>query len=193
FSLKRGDLLALLRFAEKSADNLLSAIEKAKKVSLSKFIAALSIPQVGEETAIDLANNFKDFQKIAVATFEELEKINGVGPKVAMAITSWFAPAVNKKLISDLLKQVKIEKFVPIVSVSGHLAGKTFVLTGTLKSLERDMAKQKIRERGGAVAETVSKKTSFVVVGENPGSKLARAAALGVPILPESEFLKLVF
>jgi len=193
FSLKRGDLLALLRFAEKSADNLLSAIEKAKKVSLSKFIAALSIPQVGEETAIDLANNFKDFQKIAVATFEELEKINGVGPKVAMAITSWFAPAVNKKLISDLLKQVKIEKFVPIVSVSGHLAGKTFVLTGTLKSLERDMAKQKIRERGGAVAETVSKKTSFVVVGETPGSKLARAAALGVPILPESEFLKLVF
>lgn len=192
FSLKRGDLLALPRFAEKSADNLLMAVDQAKKVSLPKFIAALSIPQVGEETAIDLANHFQNFQKIAPASFEKLEKINGVGPKVAAAITTWFASAANKKLVSNLLKQIKIEKFVPIISAGGPLTGKTFVLTGTLKSLERDAAKQKIRERGGAVVESVSKKTSFVVIGTEPGSKAARAAALGVPQLSESEFLKLL-
>ena len=192
FSLKRGDLLTLPRFAEKSADNLLEAVEQAKKVSLPKFLAALSISQVGEETAIDLANHFQDFQKIATVSFEELEKINGVGPKVASAIISWFAVRENKKLVGDLLKQVKIEKYAPPRSGGAALAGKTFVLTGSLKSLEREAAKQKIRERGGAVVESISKKTSFVVVGENPGSKATRAAALGVPQLSESEFLKLL-
>lgn len=192
FTLKRGDLLSLPRFAEKSVDNLLVAVEQAKKVSLPKFLTALSIPQVGEETAIDLANHFPNFQKIAAASFDELEKINGVGPKVAAAITSWFASATNKKLVSDLLKQIKIEKFVPAVSTGGPLAGKTFVLTGTFKSLDRETAKQKIRARGGAVVENVSPKTSFVVVGENPGSKATRAAALGVPQLFETEFLKLI-
>ena len=192
FSLKRGDLLTLPRFAEKSADNLLEAVEQAKKVSLPKFLAALSIPQVGEETAIDLADQFQDFQKIAAVSFEELEKINGVGPKVASAIISWFAVWENKKLVGDLLKQVKIEKYAPPRSSGAALAGKTFVLTGSLKSLERDTAKQKIRERGGAVVESVSKKTSFVVVGENPGNKAVRAAAFGVSQLSESEFLKLI-
>ncbi|MEK7527208.1 MAG: NAD-dependent DNA ligase LigA [Patescibacteria group bacterium] len=192
FSLKRGDVLVLPRFAEKSADNLLEAIEQAKKVSLPKFLAALSIPQVGEETAIDLANHFKNFEKIAAGSFEQLEKINGVGPIVAKSIVDWFKDKENKKLVSNLLKQVTIEKFVPEVSAGGPLVGKTFVLTGTLKSLDRETAKQKIRERGGAVSETVSKKTSFVVVGDDPGSKAARAAALGVPQLSESEFLKLI-
>lgn len=192
FSLKRGDVLALPRFAEKSADNLLEAIEQAKKVSLPKFLVALSIPQVGEETAIDLANHFKNFEKIAAATFEELEKINGVGPIVAKSIVDWFKDKENKKLVSNLLKQVTIEKFVPLVATGGSLAGKTFVLTGTLKKMERDVAKQKICQRGGAVSETVSKKTSFVVVGAEPGSKVARAATLGVPQLSESEFLKLI-
>ena len=204
FTLKRGDLLALPRFAEKSADNLLTAVEQAKKVSLPKFIAALSIPQVGEETAYLLAENFprkiaslsrgrqfpiSNFQKV---TAENLEKINGVGPIVAKSIVDWFKTEKNKKLVGDLLKQVTIEKFVPVISAGGPLAGKTFVLTGTLKSLEREVAKQKIRERGGAVMENISKKTSFVVVGENPGNKAARAAALGVPQLSESEFLKLL-
>ena len=192
FSLKRGDVLVLPRFAEKSADNLLEAIEQAKKVSLPKFLAALSIPQVGEETAIDLANHFKNFEKIAAGSFEQLEKINGVGPIVAKSIVDWFKDKENKKLVSNLLKQVTIEKFVPLVATGGSLAGKTFVLTGTLKKMERDVAKQKICQRGGAVSETVSKKTSFVVVGAEPGSKVARAAALGVPQLSESEFLKLI-
>jgi len=190
--LKRGDLLALPRFAEKSADNLLAAVEERKQIALPRFLTALSIPQVGEETAIDLANHFEDFQKIATAIFDELEKINGVGPIVAKSIVDWFASSANKKLVNDLLKQVKIEKFIPIKAAGGPLAGKTFVLTGTLKSLEREEAKQKIRERGGAVAESVSKKTSFVLVGAEPGTKASRAAALGVPQLSESEFLKLI-
>src|SRR3989344_2492230 len=135
FSLKRGDLLTLPRFAEKSADNLSEAVEQAKRVSLPKFLAALSISQVGEETAIDLADQFQDFQKIAAVSFEELEKINGVGPKVASAIISWFAVWENKKLVGDLLKQVKIEKYAPPRSSGAALAGKTFVLTGSLKSL----------------------------------------------------------
>ncbi|KKT15413.1 MAG: ligase protein [Parcubacteria group bacterium GW2011_GWB1_43_6] len=191
--MKRGDLLTLPRFAEKSADNLLEAVEQAKKVSLPKFLAALSISQVGEETAYLLAENFQfpisKFQKVTV---EDLEKISGVGPIVAKSIVNWFKDKENKKLVGDLLKQVKIEKYAPPRSGGAALAGKTFVLTGTLKSLEREVAKQKIRERGGAVVESVSKKTSFVVVGENPGSKAARAAALGVPQLSESEFLKLI-
>jgi len=170
----------------------LAAVEERRRIFLPKFLAALSISQVGEETAIDLANQFQDFQKIAVVSFEELEKINGVGPKVASALISWFAVRENKKLVGDLLKQVKIEKYAPPRSGGVALAGKTFVLTGTLKSLEREAAKQKIRERGGAVVESVSKKTSFVVVGENPGNKAARAVALGVPQLSESEFLKLI-
>src|SRR3989344_1103223 len=193
FSLKRGDLLTLPRFAEKSADNLLEAVEQAKKVSLPKFLAALSISQVGEETAYLLAENFQfpisKFQKVTV---EDLEKISGVGPIVAKSIVNWFKDKENKKLVGDLLKQVKIEKYAPPRSGGAALAGKTFVLTGTLKSLEREVAKQKIRERGGAVVESVSKKTSFVVVGENPGNKAARAVALGVPQLSESEFLKLI-
>ncbi|MEK7088423.1 MAG: NAD-dependent DNA ligase LigA, partial [Patescibacteria group bacterium] len=188
FSLKRGDVLALPRFAEKSADNLLEAIEQAKKVSLPKFLAALSIPQVGEETAIDLANHFKNFEKIAAGSFEQLEKINGVGPIVAKSIVDWFKDKENKKLVSNLLKQVTIEKFVPEVSAGGPLVGKTFVLTGTLKSLDRETAEQKIRERGGAVSETVSKKTSFVVVGTEPGSKFDKAKKLGVKTLSEEEF-----
>ena len=193
FSLKRGDLLTLPRFAEKSADNLLEAVEQAKKVSLPKFLAALSISQVGEETAYLLAENFQfpisKFQKVTV---EDLEKISGVGPIVAKSIVNWFKDKENKKLVGDLLKQVKIEKYAPPRSGGAALAGKTFVLTGSLKSLEREAAKQKIRERGGAVVESISKKTSFVVVGENPGSKATRAAALGVPQLSESEFLKLL-
>ena len=110
---------------------------------------------------------------------------------MAAAIIAWFAARENKKLVSDLLKQVTIEKFVPMISAGGTLAGKTFVLTGTLKTLEREAAKQKIRERGGAVVESVSKKTSFVVVGAEPGSKFDKAKKLGVKTLSEEKFLKL--
>jgi DNA ligase (NAD+) len=161
---------------------------------LPRLIIGLSIPQVGEETAHLLAQNFQfsifNFQK---ATREELEKIEGVGPIVARSITDWFKDKENQKLLSRLLKQVKIQKsFSKLLAPSSKLSGKTFVLTGTLVNMSRDEAKQKIRERGGSVSSSVSKETDFVVAGENPGSKYDRAKNLGVKILSQSEFEKMV-
>jgi DNA ligase (NAD+) len=194
FSLKRGDLLQLPRFAEKSVDNLISSIEKARRVTLPRFIIALSIPQVGEETAYLLAQNFQfsisNFQK---ATQEQLEKIDGVGPIVAKSIVDFFADKENKKMIDHLLRQVVIEKEKNSnAGSSGKLAGKTFVLTGTLLEMSRDEAKKRIRALGGQPSESVSKETDFVVAGASPGSKLAKAEKLEVKILFEKDFLKML-
>lgn len=191
FDLKKGDLLALPRFAEKSADNLISSIEKARKTTLPRFIFALSIPQVGEETARDLAEHFGRLEKIAKATGDELEKISGIGPIVANSVATWFADKNNKKLVEKLLKRVAIEK-IEVTRSTGPLDGKVFVLTGVLKGMEREAAKEKIRALGGGVSESVSKKTSYVVAGENPGSKLDKARGLGVQILGETEFMNLI-
>ena len=191
FTIKRGDILALPRFAEKSVDNLLSAIEKAKSVSLPRFIIGLSVPQVGEETAYLLAENFQfsifNFQN---ATKEELEKIDGVGPIVAEAIVEFFKSKENKKVVENLLKFVKIEK-QEVSKKIGKLSGKTFVLTGAI-SMPRDEAKDKIRQLGGTISESVSKKTDYVVAGENAGSKYEKAQDLGVKVLSEDEFLALL-
>jgi DNA ligase (NAD+) len=192
FDLKKGDLLALPRFAEKSADNLVKSVEKARKVTLPRFLFSLSIPQVGEETARDLAGHFGSLPKISAAPAAELEKISGVGPVVANSVAGWFADKNNKKLVAALLKRVIIEKAENPAKSGGPLAGKVFVLTGTLSSISRDSAKEKIRALGGEVSESVSPKTSYVVVGENPGSKLDKAKELGVQILNEAEFLNLI-
>jgi DNA ligase (NAD+) len=188
--LKKGDLLALPRFAEKSVDNLLDSIEKARNVELYRLIVSLSIPQVGEETAYDLASHFGSIEKLEKATFEELEKIDGVGSVIAREIVAWFADAHNKKMLSHLLPELKVinpkkEK------TRMPLSGKTFVLTGTI-SMEREEAKKKIKSLGGDVSSSVSKNTSYVVAGDSPGSKLDRAQELGVKVLDEKEFLKLL-
>jgi DNA ligase (NAD+) len=195
FSLKKGDLLALPRFAEKSVDNLLSSIEKTKTISLPKFIVSLSIPQVGEETAIDLAKHFGDIKKLKEATFDELQNLDGVGPVVAEALVSWFADKNNKKLLDNLLKQV----IFPRLNLGsekrfnlGKLTGQSFVITGTLASMSRDEAKDKIRALGGDVSESVSAKTTYLVAGESAGSKLEKAQKLGVKILNEEAFLGLI-
>lgn len=187
FTIKRGDLLLLPRFAEKSVDNLLSAIQKAKKVSLARFVIGLSIPQVGEETAYLLAQNFKTTHDLHKATKVNLEKIDGVGPIVAESIVDFFASKENKKIIDNLLKEVTITKQENISS-SNKFAGKTFVLTGTLPSMSRDEAKDKIRKLGGTVSESVSKETDYLVAGENPGSKYEKAQDLRVKTLSETEF-----
>ncbi len=193
FTLKRGDLLALPRFAEKSADNLLESIEKARKVSLARFIVSLSIPQVGEETAIDLANNFRSIEKIENAKSEDLQKINGVGDIVGKSVHDWFSESANKKLVDKLLRQVHIAEVKKEAGAKARkLAGLSFVVTGTLSNMSRDEAKGKIREHGGDISESVSSKTSYVVVGENPGSKSEKAKELGVKTLNEKEFLKMV-
>lgn len=192
FTLKRGDLLALPRFAEKSVDNLLSSIEKARKVTLARLLASLSIPQVGEETAYDLAKHFGSIEKISNAKYEEIESIYGVGPIVAQAVYDWFKDGANKTLINNLLKQIEIEELVSGQNgQGGKLAGKSFVLTGSL-SIDRVAAQETIRKLGGEVSSSVSKNTSYVVAGENAGSKLDKAKELGVTILSEEEFRGMV-
>lgn len=193
FSLKKGDLLLLPRFGEKSVDNLLNSIEKSKTVTLPRFIFALSISQVGEETAYDLAMHFGTLAKLQKATFEELESINGVGPVVAQAIVDWFADKNNIHELDRLLEACKIQKMEKpaLEGAAAKFAGKTFVLTGTLSSMSRDEAKAIIKKLGGKASSAVSSATSFVLAGENPGSKLDEAQKLGVPVLSEEQFLKM--
>lgn len=192
FTLKRDEVLALPRFAEKSVNNLLTAIEQAHRVPFARFLVSLSIPQVGEETAEDLAEHFRSLGELQRARFGDVEKIMGVGPVVGRAVVDWFADKENRALVGRLLAHVQIEKVSAVNTTRRKLSGKSFVLTGTLAGLSRDEAKAKIKTLGGSVSESVSKKTSFVVAGENPGSKSQKAKTLGVPILSESEFLKML-
>lgn len=192
FTLKKGDLESLERFAEKSADNLIIAIEQAKNVTLPRFIFGLGIMHVGEETAIRLAMHFLTLEKIRQASLEDLQNVNDVGPKVAESIYKFFQDKDGIKLVDDLLANgVKIQKFLGQKS-GGKLAGKVFVLTGSMESMSRDEAKEKIRALGGEISESVSKKTTYVVAGESAGSKLDKARSLGVEVLEEDEFLRMV-
>ncbi|MSU45164.1 MAG: NAD-dependent DNA ligase LigA [Candidatus Zambryskibacteria bacterium] len=190
FTLERGDLLALPRFAEKSVDNLLVAIDKAKGVTLARLVVGLSIPQVGEETALDLSRHFKTIENLRNASFEKIAVLLGVGPIIARSVVEFFNSKENKKVLDNLLTQIKIEKEKD--KKSNKLNGKKFVVTGTLPKLSRDEVKNLIRENGGEVSESVSKETSFLVAGESAGSKYEKAETLGVPILNESEFLKML-
>ncbi len=195
FSLKKGDLLNLPRFAEKSAENLIQAIEKARTVTLSRFLTALSIPQVGEETAHDIAKHFSGdsakgtLESISKTTKEQFESIDGVGPIVSESISSWFKSAGHKKLVANLLKYIVLIK--DEMSVKRIFEGRTFVFTGTLPTLEREEGERMVRENGGNVSSSVSTKTSYVVAGEKAGSKLETARKLGVPVISEEEFLGL--
>ncbi len=196
FTLTVGDLEPLDRFAEKSARNLVEAIEKAKHISLARFINALGIRNVGEETAEDLAEYFGELGKIVSALVDDLQKINGVGEKVARSIVEYFADQDNVKFVEKLLNNgVRIENQKLIrqsADKNQKFFGQTFVLTGTMTTLTRDEAKNKIKALGGSVSESVSKNTAFVVAGENPGSKLAKAQSLGIVILNEAEFKKML-
>jgi DNA ligase (NAD+) len=194
FTLEAGDVLPLEGFKEKSVKNLLESIEKAKKVTLSRFLISLSIDQVGEETAIDLANHFGTLQKIRKSMSSDLMRINGIGEVVGKSVYDWFQDKENSKLIDRLLKHIKISH-LDAGRPSGKklkLSSKTFVLTGTMKSMTRDEAKEKIRVAGGNVQSSVSNKTDYVIAGEKAGSKLAMAKKLGVKILSEKEFKKLM-
>jgi len=190
FKIKKGDLETLPRYGEKSIDKLLEAIEKSRNVTLGRFIAGLSISNVGEETARDLAGHFKTAEKFRDAQEEDLEKLNGVGPIVAKSVTAWFKDKENKKLFEHLLKEVHIakEKSEP----KGKLTGKTFVLTGTLPTLARDEAGEKIRQAGGKVSSSVSKNTDYVLAGESAGEKYDKAVELGIKIINEKEFLSML-
>ena len=192
FTLKKGDMLELPRFAEKSVDNLLVSIEKARSIRLPRFLVGLSIPQVGEETAEDIANHFGTLENIRNAPFEELEKIDGVGPVVGKAVVEWFGDKDNKALVERLAKEVRIERTQKADTAGLPLHGKTFVLTGALSAMSREEAKAKIKALGGDVSESVSAKTDYVVAGESAGSKYEKAKKLEVTILNEEEFLQLL-
>ncbi|MEA1929900.1 MAG: NAD-dependent DNA ligase LigA [Patescibacteria group bacterium] len=191
FSLKRGDLTSLPRLGEKSVDNLLAAIETSRSITLPRFITSLSIDQVGEETAEDLADHFGTLNKLRSAKLEVLEQIEGVGPIVACSVYDWFKKKENIKSLDDLLAEVKISKHQAEIKL-GRLLGQTFVLTGTMAAMSRDEAKAKIKALGGETNESVSKKTTAVVAGDQPGSKLGKAESLGVEVLSESQFIKLL-
>lgn len=189
FTLTEGDVLTLSGFAEVSAKKLVASIRKsASNVPLSKLITGLSIPHVGEETAILLAQRFETIDAIAEATEEELNEIDGVGDIVARAIALWFREKDNKELVRRLKKVLTIVSEKVTHKERLPLSGKTFVLTGTLSSMSRDEAKQKLRALGADVSSSVSKQTFAVVAGEEAGSKLAKAEALGVRVLSEEAF-----
>jgi DNA ligase (NAD+) len=190
FELEAGDMTGLEGFKDKSIQNLLDAIEESKNVELSKFIYSLGIRHVGEETAELLADEFKTITNIRKATFEKLEAVEGVGGVVAQSIIDWFVDAENAREVDGLLQYLKIQKVGG--KVENTLSGKTFVLTGTLSSMSRDEAKARIKSLGGKVASSVSKETSYVVAGADPGSKYDNALKLGVTILDESDFLELL-
>jgi DNA ligase (NAD+) len=193
FRLDRETVLGLEGFAEKSADNLIEAIEKSKSLPLSRFIFALGIRNVGEHVASILASNFRSIENLSKATEEELTAIHEIGPEVAGSIAAFFANKKNVKTIEDLLALGIIPEAPEIISEARlPLAGKTFVLTGALSKLTRDEAKRLVLKLGGKVSSSVSKKTDYVVAGSDPGSKLAKAESLGVTILGEEEFLDLV-
>ncbi|MCD6528415.1 NAD-dependent DNA ligase LigA [bacterium] len=190
FALKEGDLIPLERFAEKSARNLIEAIEKSKKIPLARFIYALGIRHVGEETAIDLANYFGSLDKLKKASKEELKAIPDIGEIVAESIYNWFQNKRNQKLIHDLIRAgIKI---LPPEKVGRKLKGLTFVITGTLESMSRAEAQKKIRLEGGHPANSVSKQTDYLIVGKKPGSKLEKAKKLGIKTISEKEFLKMI-
>lgn len=190
FTLEEGDLLGLEGFAELSAKNLVESIGARRKIPLDRFLISLSIPQVGEETARDIASYFRTLEKVEKAAVEDLEAIDGVGDIVARSVYEWFRDKENRAVLVALLKEVRVEKTE--AKEAGKLSGKTFVLTGTLETLSREAAAEKIRALGGSVSSSVSKNTSYVVAGDNPGSKFDTAKKLGVPILSEKDFLKLI-
>ncbi len=189
FALSKDDIEPLERFAEKSAENLIAAIEKSARIELGRFIYGLGIRHVGEETARDLSHHFGSIERIQEASREELESVPNIGSVVAASIHEYFSNAQNKKLVADLLAR-GVTIVAPPKRGAQPLRGKTFVLTGTLASLTREEAKEKVRALGGDVSSSVSAKTDYVVVGAEPGSKFEKAKKLGVPLLSEEEFLR---
>ena len=193
YTLKRDDLLGLDGFAEKKADNLLESIEISKARSLARLITALGIRGVGEVGAADLSRHFLDLTALSQASLEELQSIEGIGPNIAQGIDDWFASPTNHKVLEKLRAsgvwprgEQKQESSIPQT-----FSGLTFVITGSLPGLTREEAKSFIESRGGKVTDSVSKKTSYLLLGAEPGSKFSKAGALGVPIIDESALVRM--
>ena len=191
YKLTRQDLMQLDLIKEKSAENIFTAIEKSKDCTLSRFITALSIRHVGKETADIIVNEFGSLDAIKNASKDDLAKIEGIGEKIANTVWEFFQNNANIELVGELLS-LGVSPREGSLKNSDKLEGQTFVLTGTLATMTRDEAAEKIKLNGGKVSSSVSKKTSFVVAGENAGSKYEKAQNLGVIILTEQEFLDMI-
>ena len=193
YTLKLDLLAGLERMGEKSAQNLLDELEKSKRTMLARFIYALGIRNVGEATARDLAGHFEALEPLMDADEDALQEVPDVGPVVAASIRQFFAEAHNREVIQALRKAgVRWEERKRRAPAGGRAASKTFVLTGTLPTMTRDEAIELIASRGGKVTGSVSKKTDYVIAGAEAGSKLAKAEALGIPVLDEAGLLKLL-
>jgi len=205
FELQKGDIAALDRFGEKSAENIIAEVAEKKHVTLARFLYALGILHVGEETAVTLAKHFefpranatvpiKNILKVfSELSLEDLQKAPDIGPKVGQSIYDWFRAKRNTDLLGRLEKAgVTVEAMPARSTTAARLTGKTFVITGSLESMDRETAKERIRAQGGDASESVSKKTSYLVAGAEPGSKYNKAQKLGVEIVDEKEFLKLL-
>jgi DNA ligase (NAD+) len=192
FSLQAAQLATLERMGEKSAQKLQSAVESAKRTTLPRFLYALGIRDVGEATALALAQHFPDFVQLRGASEEEIQQVPDVGPVVAKQVAAYFKDADNAAVVDRLLAAGIRWPAVTATGSKGAQSGKTFVLTGTLDSMSRDAAAQAIAQRGGKVVGSVSQKTDYVVAGAEAGSKLKKAEQLGIAILDEAAFLKLL-
>ena len=194
FTLEKEQLLKLEGFAEKKAENLLSSLEQAKGQSLNRLLSALGIRGVGEVMATDLTRHYSDLDALSRATVGKLQEIEGVGPNIAEAIVDWFMRPANQNLLKKLKSAgvwPKSDQQIAAGAQPGSLSGLTFVVTGTLAGFTRDGIKEFIQSNGGKVVGSVSKNTSYLVLGENPGSKLARAQEQGVKIINEEELRRL--
>ena len=190
FELKEGDLLSLERFAEKSAENLIKSIQNRKEITLPRFIYALGIRNVGEETALDLAEHFEGLKKLQKASSEGLENIKDIGPVAAKSIYDWFRQKKNIEFLRKLRRVIRIMNYELRIK-NKKLKDLNFVLTGSLETITRDEAKERIRDLGGEISESVSEKTDFIIVGREPGSKYDKAKKLGIKTINEKEFLKM--
>jgi DNA ligase (NAD+) len=187
YRLSKEQLLELDGFAEISATKAVDAIQGSKRTPFSRVLLGLNIPDVGWVTAQSLARHLGSVEKLAAATQEEIQEVEGIGPERAEAIAEWFADEENLRLVGELKELgLRFEAGPEERPVEGPLSGASYVITGTLEGYSRDEARKALEAKGAKVADSVSKKTTGVIAGESPGSKLAKAEQLGVPVLDEA-------
>jgi DNA ligase (NAD+) len=195
YRLTKDDLLTLERMAEKSAQNVLDAVESSRKNGLDRLLAGIGIRHVGNRVAYVLASHFGSFDALEKATADELSAVNEIGPAIAESVHDFFHNAAGRHVVTELKKvgvdpRMEVKKPDAEGSAALPLAGQTIVVTGTLPTMQRTEIEEMIVKLGGKAAGSVSKKTSFLVAGESAGSKLDKAKELGIPVLTEEEFLK---
>jgi DNA ligase (NAD+) len=193
YRLTKEQLLELDGFQEKSASNTIAAIDASRAVPFSRVLFGLNIPDVGWVTAQSLARHFGSVERLSAASQEDVQEVDGIGPERAEAIVEWFADAENRALVDELQQLgLRFEAGPEERPAEGPLTGSTYVVTGTLEGFSREEARKALEEKGAKVGDSVSKKTTGVIAGENPGSKLAKAEQLGVPVLDEAALKKLL-